>query len=248
MNTITRLLAPKSAMGFTIRYLFLVIAINLFDTLVNFAISGDVLTNLGLNLSVTTCVSTPFIILALTLFNSLYELQEKLAHLASTDMLTGLPNRRAFFTRAGGSIDGRRDVPEPGMLILFDVDHFKKVNDTFGHAAGDICLQAVGARLREAAREIDHVARVGGEEFALFITGGNHELAFEVSEMLTEGLTVVTEEDGTELVITLSAGAVASTPGLGLNELMRLADEALYRAKAAGRACMVMAENGALNG
>lgn len=170
--------------------------------------------------------------------------------LATRDPLTGLFNRREFraalereFASAGRSGAGF-------ALLLVDLDGFKAVNDTFGHAAGDKVLCAVAARLLEHARAIDTVARVGGDEFVLICPGmTSREDAAGLSERLIDALNRPIAVDGSEARIGASIGIVFCCDQIeGCDELIRMADRAMYAAKHAGRNRHVFAEDATAGG
>ena len=149
-----------------------------------------------------------------------------------TDDLTGLPNRRAL-ERAMGS----QGAGDPCSLVIIDLDHFKQVNDTLGHAAGDAALQHVSRIFKSGLRDIDLAARIGGEEFALWLPGTNLEAAGEVAERARRNAeSTPWEWAGSEMKISCSLG-VASVPETvtQVANLYTTADAALYRAKGAGR-------------
>ncbi|WP_203531236.1 GGDEF domain-containing protein [Pseudoroseicyclus tamaricis] len=216
------------------RLLALLAAIVALNLLVDLSITGLDGYNLYGDVLLPVLVATPFTVLALLLVQHLVRLQSSLAELAGTDMLTGLPNRRQFFALAEG--EGELQ----GTLILIDIDHFKRINDTYGHQVGDLCLGAVGRHLRATVRERDLVARIGGEEFAVYLTGAGMEMAERIGHRVIAELPVETDL-AAGIVLTASAGAAESWPGATLSELMSAADGALYRAKAEGRARLVFA-------
>jgi diguanylate cyclase (GGDEF)-like protein len=155
----------------------------------------------------------------------------------SCDHLTGVANRRTFYEAAELEIERYRRSPRPLSLILFDADFFKKVNDNFGHSGGDAVLRQFGALLMATFRQVDVVARLGGEEFAVLLPSADLRGATAVGERLR--LAVETSEvdsDGTRIRYTVSGGIAAMDEDVsGLDELMKRADTALYAAKAAGR-------------
>src|SRR4051794_36509689 len=166
-------------------------------------------------------------------------LLERMQQMAVTDGLTELANRRSFdrslereLTRATRT-DGRLSV------VLLDIDHFKQLNDTYGHVVGDAVLRQVAAALRECGREYDTVARYGGEEFAAVLPGCSSALALQVAERLRAAV----EEAPTDVPITASAG-VATFPYDGIDAigLLSAADQALYAGKRAGRNTVRSAE------
>lgn len=167
----------------------------------------------------------------------LREINRVLAEMATTDSLTGLRNRRAFFDHLSAELRRVRRYRQPCSLVLFDIDHFKQINDTHGHPAGDAVLRAVGALLRDQLREADTAGRIGGEEFAVLLPHTGIEQARQVAEQLRAALRALAHREG-EVVFhsTASFGVTASDTGSETPErLMRRVDQALYRAKAGGR-------------
>jgi diguanylate cyclase (GGDEF)-like protein len=157
------------------------------------------------------------------------------AHAAAHDPLTGLANRRQLYERAGEMFEaGTND----GMLalLLIDLNHFKEVNDTLGHAAGDDVLCEVARRLSGAARATDIVARLGGDEFAVLLSGlPTPAIAAHRAEAMLATLERTIEVDGMQLTIE-AAGGIALAPGSGgVAELLRRADVAMYQAKRSGQ-------------
>jgi diguanylate cyclase (GGDEF)-like protein/PAS domain S-box-containing protein len=155
----------------------------------------------------------------------------------ATDYLTGLPTRRAFFEAAELLMQRWKRLPRPLSLVMFDCDHFKAVNDQYGHPAGDEVLRHFASRLREACRGVDMVARMGGEEFAALLpsTDGKGALAFAGRiRLAVDGSPVIF--DGRTIRYTISAGVSTMAANLsGLDHLIKRADEALYKAKGDGR-------------
>lgn len=155
------------------------------------------------------------------------------------DGLTGVFNRAYFDSQFPLELERARRSQGPLTLVLADVDHFKAVNDRHGHQAGDRVLRMLARRLQDALRRIDHVCRVGGEEFALILTDTPAEAAHEVvSRLLEADYTETVDDDGQRrlLRVTFSAGAV-TFPDAGLDpfELYRKADAMLYLSKDLGR-------------
>ena len=153
---------------------------------------------------------------------------DRLRTAATTDHLTGLPNRRALD-------EFRQGAPVPIALAMFDLDHFKSVNDTYGHLVGDIVLQQMARMLDAAAGELGIVYRWGGEEFLLVCPGADTATARGIAERARQ---LTAEADwaavAPDLEVTLSAGA-AEGSSEQLDELVERADLALYRAKQTGR-------------
>jgi diguanylate cyclase (GGDEF)-like protein len=162
----------------------------------------------------------------------------ELLMLATTDFLTGLPNRREFMARLDDELARlQRQMDECAAVLMLDIDHFKRVNDEHGHAAGDAVLRHLAALMRVGQRKIDKLGRVGGEEFAILLPGANGDAALAYAERLRQSVaSAPIEVDGKTLTITVSIGIAslnASDPSSDA-ALIR-ADKALYGAKEAGR-------------
>jgi diguanylate cyclase (GGDEF)-like protein len=164
-------------------------------------------------------------------------LAEQLAH---EDELTGLCNRRAFIAAGQRAIDQARRLGHPIALIVFDADHFKNINDSHGHAAGDLVLQQLALTAGAQIRAGDILARVGGEEFALLLPGANAEAACQMAERLRQAIeTLQADYSGTRIGVTCSFGVTVSDNGTAsLEQLMSLADKAAYQAKGSRRNCV----------
>lgn len=166
--------------------------------------------------------------------------REELRERASKDLLTMLPNRNAVFTALEQELARcHRDHRSVGVILL-DIDHFKKINDTYGHFAGDTVLKETAVRLRHNMRPYDHVGRYGGEEFLVVLPNCDLEqAAVQAERMRTKlngsGMVV----DGQELHVSASFGVTVSDgSGRSPDFFVRVADEALYKAKAGGRNCV----------
>jgi diguanylate cyclase (GGDEF)-like protein/PAS domain S-box-containing protein len=164
------------------------------------------------------------------------ELEAKLRDLATKDELTELYNRRHFLELAQVELSRVRRTRAPLSLAMIDVDHFKHVNDRFGHAAGDRALKELSRALRETVRTADVAARIGGEEFVLLLPDTALEGALAVTERLRDRVRKSElSVEGELLQFTVSAGVAELGPDEGMDSLLKRADDALYRAKAAGR-------------
>ena len=159
---------------------------------------------------------------------------ERLADAARTDPLTGLLNRRGFEGRMEIELERARRTARPVSVIAGDLDHFKRVNDTFGHAAGDATLKAFAHLANDIKRGIDEAGRIGGEEFALVLPDTDLHGAYVLAERLRRAVHESLSVKGTG--VTISFG-IAGTPNHGdtAEQLMHRADQALYLAKQLGR-------------
>lgn len=165
------------------------------------------------------------------------EAMELRRHAVFSDHLTGVANRRAFFDAAELELTRNRRQPRPTSLILLDADHFKRINDRHGHPGGDAVLRQLGQLLTSTFRQVDVVARVGGEEFAVLLPSCGLEDALSVAERLRAQVARQSLGfDGAHIEYTISAGVAACEgESLDLETLMKRADQALYAAKAGGR-------------
>ncbi|HNU12429.1 MAG TPA: GGDEF domain-containing protein [Rubrivivax sp.] len=165
---------------------------------------------------------------------------DALVDLSSRDALTGLANRRSFELALAREADRVARSGEPALLLMLDIDHFKRVNDNHGHAAGDEVLRSVATALADSVRPMDLVARVGGEEFAIILPNCPAAFGAAVAERVrrsVERTPVMAGPGGSAIEVTISVGGafapqwVRSTPALWIER----ADQQLYHAKATGR-------------
>lgn len=182
----------------------------------------------------------------LQLEDTLVEAREEMRYRATHDVLTGLWNRGVIVELLQRELQrGRRESPSGGVTVLLgDIDHFKHVNDTFGHAAGDSALCMVAKLLTDSVRNYDAVARYGGEEFLAVLPGCEAKAGAGRAEHirhLIETTPVATGEVRIPLTISLGMANSTDWPSLDSEAFIRKADEALYRAKADGRNRVVIA-------
>ncbi len=165
------------------------------------------------------------------------QLHEQLREQAIRDDLTGVYNRRHFVEVADNELERARRLGAPLSLVMLDLDHFKSVNDQHGHATGDAALKAVGAMLSATTRVDDLACRLGGEEFAVLLSGVPHEPALERAEKWRALLAATAiPAAGAALRLTASFGVATLQRRDGsIDELMKVADTRLYRAKSLGR-------------
>jgi diguanylate cyclase (GGDEF)-like protein len=173
-----------------------------------------------------------------TLQDEVERQKAELARLAQTDALTGIDNRRYLETRLEETYEHSKRLLEPFTVVMCDLDHFKSVNDTHGHQAGDAVLRTLAQLLKDEAREIDRVGRYGGEEFMLILPGTTPDAAVTFAERVRKSVEQRTFAfEGGSVSRTISCG-VAGWPHPRLKDidaLVRAADDALYVAKETGR-------------
>ena len=162
--------------------------------------------------------------------------RREMAYLAATDALTGLANRRAFGERLSQEIARVARGKGPSCLIMADLDHFKNINDHYGHQTGDHALTVFAATCMSVFREVDLIGRWGGEEFAMLLPDTVLDDALRVAERLHTALgrTPITG-NGDSFRLSVSLGVVEIDGTRGIDEVLHAADEALYTAKEAGR-------------
>ena len=168
--------------------------------------------------------------------------QTALQRAAATDSLTGADSRPAFLEKLEGEIR-RTANGERSCLLLIDIDHFKSVNDRYGHIIGDKILTGFVASLRPGLRGMDSIGRLGGEEFAILLVGVDVHRASMICERLRAAVSThpMRTDTGEAISVTFSAGLVELKGAVGATELLEAADKALYRAKHGGRNCLRLA-------
>lgn len=198
----------------------------------NGAVAG-IRRSLYLNLLICLLVTALVLVLVSA---SLRRYQKRIAALATTDSLTELPNRRGFDLLANQAIQEARRNQSPLCALLLDLDHFKELNDSHGHLAGDAVLRGFARQLSDNLRQSDIICRWGGEEFILLLKDNTPEQARQLGEKIRQQ----TEQsrfdyEGAQLRITTSIGLAELHPADALDQLIARADRALYRAKQTGR-------------
>jgi len=175
----------------------------------------------------------------------LAEANRKLEQLAATDWLTDCLNRRAFTTK----VDAALGIPNTDgyALLVIDADHFKTVNDRFGHHRGDEVLQLIAAAIRSNVRDGDLVGRLGGEEFGVFMHGANDIIATHVAERIRKAINgLFVRSDDVAQRLSVSIGGATFEGDIGFAELFRVADQRLYEAKRQGRNLVLVDDRGEL--
>lgn len=169
------------------------------------------------------------------LLSALRSMLQHESQAARTDALTGLHNRQHLYEELAQALGRMRSSGAPLSIVYLDLDGFKAMNDSHGHAHGDNVLRSVARSLASTVRATDFVARIGGDEFVILLPDVDNDLAAALVDRLRTAVAIGVAELAGQ--VTLSAGAVTiSDASLSPDELMKLADEAMYRAKSSGRA------------
>lgn len=188
---------------------------------------------------ITPTVAVPLIFYLSWQRIKLNKLSVQLARLASTDELSGLLNRTSFIEAMSDRIMHPTTPDGRGAFLYIDADHFKKLNDDFGHAAGDEAISFIGKVINQNIRETDLAGRLGGEEFGVYLSGGNSSLARSISENIRQDITHLKFDDQKHrYTLTVSIGIATHRAGEMPSEFMRVADKNLYLAKSNGRNCI----------
>jgi diguanylate cyclase (GGDEF)-like protein len=177
------------------------------------------------------------------------EADQRLLELATTDALTALANRGMFNREVQREFDRARRYKRELSLVIFDIDHFKKFNDSYGHQMGDFVLKEMGRLVRLNQRSNDVCTRYGGEEFAIILPETGLDGALINAERLRQSVAGnAFRENQTCCQVTISLGIATQEPAMdGCDDLIRLADRALYHAKAEGRNCISFARGGEIS-
>ena len=231
-----RIFALNRRRDYVLKPLAVLVAFTALLTVGLLSVMGAEWKSLPATIAVASVVQLPFTSLAFALMTYMDRLQSQLADLAMTDVLTGLPNRRSFVAQAGMA-HARGDA---GFVLIIDADHFKRINDTYGHAVGDRCLQAIAKRLNDVRRPQDLVGRIGGEEFGAFMPYCTMAEIHRIGGRLCGAIMINLPEEPVPLRLTLSVGAAETQPHEMIESALSRADEALYTAKAEGRARLVV--------
>ncbi|MBT8766843.1 sensor domain-containing diguanylate cyclase [Metapseudomonas boanensis] len=174
--------------------------------------------------------------------------QTRITDLANADSLTGLPNRRGFQLLAGQALQEARRDRKPLVALLLDLDHFKMLNDTYGHQAGDLVLQGFSQNLRDSLRQSDIICRWGGEEFIILLKDTGNANARQLAEKIRKEIASKRYPyKGVNLSVTTSIGLAEMHPDDSLDSLLSRADKGLYRAKQSGRDCVCVEPTGNLD-
>lgn len=192
------------------------------------------------SLVVTFLIGAPFGIFVMGIMTAQRRLQSKLRYLSETDSLTELHNLISFLDKADAAL---KENPCAAIMMV-DVDHFKVVNDTYGHYTGDVTLKQIARHISDRVRDADIAGRIGGEEFAILLSGLDEKGVAKIADDICQKIRIHSPRGIGEKIpsfdVTVSVGGVFALPGYRLVDLMSKADEAMYGAKASGRNCVVL--------
>ena len=194
----------------------------------------DIRRTLYINLGITLAITLIVLLLASL---TLGRFQSRLEQMATTDHVTGLLNRQAFDILLQQSVNENRRNWQPMAVIMLDIDHFKAVNDKYGHPAGDRIIREVAGTLRAGLRESDIAGRWGGEEFLLLLKGCDGSAAAAIAEKLRLSVAknIRADVNAPQIRITVSVGVAPFVADDTAENIIARADQALYRAKREGR-------------
>jgi diguanylate cyclase (GGDEF)-like protein len=194
---------------------------------------------------ITLVVAAHFIFFFASKLRELAIAHHKLAILASTDSLTEVLSRGAFTTLVDAYLGDVRMQQESGALLVIDVDHFKRINDSFGHDRGDEALRLIAATIRGTVRSVDLVGRMGGEEFGVFLPGASHSRAKMAAERIRKAISEAEFlPGGVQRKLSVSVGGATFDRQVPFSTLYRAADQRLYVAKQSGRNRVALAAIG----
>lgn len=235
-----RAFSLNTGLDYILKPLIVLVVFIMLFTVVDIGILGQSIETLPASLATAALVQFPFTTLAFTMMTYMDRIQTQLAELAMTDVLTGLPNRRAFVAQAGRA----HVAGHSGFILIIDADHFKRINDTYGHAVGDRCLQAIAKRINDVRRREDIIGRIGGEEFGAFMPYCTMDDIRRIGGDLCGAILINLPEERDPMRLTLSVGASETRPHEVIEAALSRADKALYAAKAGGRARLVVWSRG----
>ena len=229
------LLGLRAGVVMTVLTMASILAIN---PLIAIPFSRNAITTLMIALGVTSTLSYVYTSRALSFFDRMRQTVKELKALADKDPLTGLLNPRAYYDVTNRMIWLARRTASPYALLFIDLDHFKRINDCFGHETGDAVLVAVARTLSASIRQSDVMGRIGGEEFSVFLPDTTPEGAHLLASKLRAAIEAIDHSSvGTELLrTTASIGIAVNQPAdHTVADIQRRADRAMYKAKIAGR-------------
>ena len=174
-------------------------------------------------------------LLTIVLFVRSHQFAKRMKLLATTDELTGLSNRRAIMSEGEEEMERARRFSRPFCCMMFDIDHFKSINDTYGHDVGDVVLKKVSGVVNDSLRQSDSLGRIGGEEFLLIAPETDEDEAARLAERVRSNVEAIDFDEMRDRKVTVSIGISKLEGDEELSEVIHQADEALYESKNTGR-------------
>lgn len=243
MDKLVEFIAPRTKLDFVFKLALIILLIGVLNHLRGFLLTPDTATTFFEDLINGAFVGLPFASFSLYSFLHMLKLQRNYSKLALTDVLTKMPNRRAFMEELNKITESDVQESSENVLLLIDIDKFKHVNDQYGHDVGDECLQKAAEHLESIVRRSDFIGRVGGEEFAILMPGCSLKTAQRIAEIITDGFEFQIGASAQSIKVTYSAGATDITPTDTQKTVLKKADDAMYRAKNSGRATVKLHVN-----
>ncbi len=224
--------------GTVVGTLFCILAATLVDS-PNFAgfTQEELVHALTIDILLPTVLAGPLLFLLLNQIRALARARDEMAVMATTDSLTGVLNRGAFTMMVEAYLARAMQTQSgsAGSLLVIDADHFKSINDDYGHSAGDDALRAISARIRSALRSTDLVGRIGGEEFGVFLPAANGDQALLLAERIRAEVRSIPFPGTDQRQLSVSIGGVTFHNEGSYDRLFKVADHCLYAAKDSGR-------------
>ncbi len=233
-SPIVSLLGPRNRWGWLIRYVILALMV------VGTVFAHDVMSDNTFDfywpdyLGSMAMIGLPLYAVSTGIMTDMGRLRKQLIVAARTDPTTGLLQRQAFLKEVN------KRLLQTGVLLMLDIDRLGDVNMKHDHHAGDLCLMALGIRLREVTRTTDFVGRIDGPKIAVYLPGATQEAGYEVAKRLAEGIQV--NAGSVRFEVTVSVGLVLGDGETPLSRLMQMAETALLRAKARGQSQVMISE------
>ncbi|MEO1640264.1 MAG: GGDEF domain-containing protein [Pseudomonadota bacterium] len=233
-SPIVSLFGPRDRWGWAIRYVILALLVvgTVFahDVIIDEQFHGDWAQYLG-NI---VMISLPLYAVATGVMADMGRLRKALIVAAETDQMTGLLQRPAFIKAVN------RRLSQTGVLMMVDIDGLAQINAKHDHHAGDLCLMALGIRLREVTRKTDIIGRIDGAKIAAYVPGASLDVGMQLANRIAEGIQVATGE--TRFDVSVSVGVVMADGQTPLSLLLKSAEDALLRAKARGPSQVMMSD------
>lgn len=231
-KTVIHLLAPHSFIGWVGRLTVMLAAVLVISLLPHFLLTGVFVYAIWSSVVASLLVGIPLSLSLLWCMSQLAHERDRRKNINTCDGLTALHNHKTFHA----SVD--KFISQSGVLMVFDIDHLRSINENWGHQTGDLCIMVLAQRMREVTRNYDIIGRLDGPVFAIFLPGAPAERAQGIADRICTGLILRTQEG--LLHLSVSAGATLVDGQTPLDKLLQEADVALEGAKLQGRGRIVL--------